>query len=74
MILCILTSCLDSYTTSVLVKSVIVALYIDCFYLQGTADERSEWPGPAKASCGAVRLEAAMWLHSGHCASGGRSE
>ena len=33
MILCILTSCLDRYTTSVLVKLVIVALYIDCFYL-----------------------------------------
>ena len=28
MILCILTSCLDHYTTSVLVKMVIVALYI----------------------------------------------
>ena len=33
MIMCILTNCLDHYTTSVLVKMVIVALYIYCFYL-----------------------------------------
>ena len=31
MILCILTSCLDHYTTSVLVRMVIVALYVYCF-------------------------------------------
>ena len=46
MILCILTSRLDHYTTSVLVKMVIVALYIYCFYRMAGPSQGQLWSSP----------------------------
>ena len=49
MILCILTSCLDHYTTSVLVKMVIVALYIYILVLPVGHSWRAFWvAGPSQ--------------------------
>ena len=48
MIMCILTNCLDHYTTSVLVKTEIVALYIYiyCFYRVAGSSQGQLWSSP----------------------------
>ena len=46
MTMCILTNCLDHYTTSVLVKMVIVALYIYCFYRVAGPSQGQLWSSP----------------------------
>ena len=69
MILCILTSCLDHYTTSVIVKMIIVALYVYCFtWRLVTYIRRRASRVPRRRPRHGVADQCI------NCASGGRSE